>query len=94
MDMPEYLSLLSTHYTQIDSGPWEPGDVLRLRRARGGVDTHSVVYLGTLPTDAFTHLVISKNGPVDGPYLVMDLWDLMNRIYVGSQVREVYRLRR
>lgn len=93
MDLPEYLDLLAHHYTQVPTDTvWQPGDVLRLRRARGGMDTHSVLYLGTLAGSPYTHLVISKNGPVDGPYLILDLRDLTNHIYMGSQVKEVYRL--
>jgi hypothetical protein len=95
MDLPEYTSLLSRYYEPVskEAQDWRPGDVLRLRRAKGGVDTHSVVFLGTLKGEFFTRLVLSKNGPSDGPYLIMDLWDLQNRIYVGSQVKEAYRKR-
>ena len=68
-----------------------PGDVVRLKRARGGMETHSVVYLGELKGNAYTRLVLSKNGPVDGPYLIMELSELMNRFYPGSFVSAIYR---
>ncbi len=94
MDMPEYERLLATHF-ELRQNPREffPGDVLRLKRARGGMDTHSVVYLGTLKDNPYTHLVLSKNGPVNGPYVIMELSMLENRVYVGSRVAGVYRPR-
>jgi hypothetical protein len=89
MGLEEYLSLLATHY-RLATQP-EPGDVLRLRRVRGGMDTHSVAYLGTLRGVDWVKLVLTKNGPKDGPYLVMDLSDLETRVYPGSRIAEIHR---
>lgn len=91
MDLPEYTSLLEQYYTKMDSSvTYKEGDILRLKRSRGNMDVHSVVYLGLMNGFDGAHLVLTKNGPQDGPYLVMMLSDVM-RWYPSSYIAGVYR---
>jgi hypothetical protein len=92
MGLEEYFSLLAERFTALDQNDeFAPGDVIRLRRVRGKMDTHSVVYLGRLKGSDYLDLVISKNGPEDGPYLIMNLSELQNRFYPGSAIAGVFR---
>jgi hypothetical protein len=92
MGLDEYLELAQLHYDRLPADvEYATGDVLRLRRVRGGMDTHSVVYLGLLRGTSATHLVISKNGPADGPFAILKLSELTNWIYPSSRVTDVFR---
>jgi hypothetical protein len=92
MGLNEYLCHIAKSFRSLKGDETlQPGDVIRLQRARGKMDTHSVVYIGH-PKDSPTFsLVLSKNGPIAGPYLVMNLWDLQNRVYPSSAVVGIYR---
>jgi hypothetical protein len=91
MDLPEYTSRLEQYYTQVASSlALKEGDILRLKRTRGNMDVHSVVYLGLMNGYEGAHLVLTKNGPQDGPYLVMMLSDVI-RWHPSSYIAGVYR---
>ena len=93
MDLPEYdATVRGAGFREVsEEGVWLPGDVLRLKRTRGNMDLHSVVYVGRLQGSSSYALVLSKNGPSDGPYLIMSLDELMTKVYPSSYVAGVYR---
>jgi hypothetical protein len=92
MGLNEYFCHLQRHFRPLLAGEnIEVGDVIRLQRARGKMDTHSVVYLGHIKDSPNSSVVLSKNGPMTGPYLIMNLWELQNKVYPSSQVVGVYR---
>jgi hypothetical protein len=91
LGVDEYLATLARGFRVLgNDDEYRSGDVLRLRRTRGGVDTHSVVYVGRIP-DSATIVVLSKNGPEYGPYLLTSLQDLITRVYPGSAIAQGFR---
>jgi hypothetical protein len=92
MDLPEYESLLKEHYTPVASlAESEAGDIVRMKRARGNMELHSVVIVGKVRGSQSMYLVLSKNGPSNGPYLLMDLAQLQTHVYPSAYISGIYR---
>jgi hypothetical protein len=92
MDLPEYLSILNSQFTKVAEGDLSPGDIIRLRRVRGGMELHSVIYIGDWGPTHY-HVVLTKNGSSDGPYLLMGLDELKTYVYPSAYIAGVYRSR-
>ena len=85
VDWDEYIGLIQRRFNSVpNTGEYQPGDIIRLKRQRGQMELHSVVYIGRARGTPSTEIVLSKNGPKDGPYLVMTLWELMLRVYPSA----------
>ncbi len=93
MDIDEYLTRVAgPSFAGVDGdSPIFPGDVIRLKRARGNMELHSVIYLGRQRGSESQAIVLTKNGPGDGPYLIMNLYDLQMRVYPSAFIAGIYR---